>query len=157
MTWDLPRTFAAKPDFKPEKSSLEQNKNATPEPASLAEVGGEAFQGALRPNTLAADYSSDQLHDHATQGVLQLGALTANMTITSGSVFWDQWQPRFLTWAFPFSLPTPFGGPDFPNKKRDRRIEEAPELRPVPHLRALAQRVESSIRNSWDWYLVCGA
>jgi len=51
---------------------------------------------------------------------------------------------------FPYSLPAPIGGPDYPNKPRDRRPEEAPVFGPVAHLQSLARRVESSIRNSWD-------
>ena len=40
-----------------------------------------------------------------------------------------EWQNRFVSWAYPFSLPAPVSGPDFPCKLRDR---------------------SSEIRNSWD-------
>ena len=56
----------------------------------------------------------------------------------------------FVMWAFPFSLPAPVGGPDFPHKPRPRRPDQAPTLHPFAHLQHLAGRVESSIRNSWD-------
>ena len=98
----------------------------------------------------------------------RLAQITPKVTIQTGSEFWDQWQTEYLAWAFPFSIPSPVGGPDFPNKDRPRRKADAAVLGPVPHLRSLARRIESSLRNSWDlisglrrltfkWHSVCQA
>ena len=130
-----------------------QTKNATPDPASFETVGGEAFQGALRPSTLTADWSAAQLAEPTTQEVTQLAQFnSAGVTVETGKVFWDQWQTQYLAWAYPFSIPAPVGGPDFPRQRtgRPRRHSDAPVLGPIAHLRALTRRVESSIRNSWD-------
>ena len=77
---------------------------------------------------------------------------SAGVTVETGKVFWDQWQTQYLAWAYPFSIPAPVGGPDFPRQRtgRPRRHSDAPVLGPIAHLRALTRRVESSIRNSWD-------
>ena len=127
-----------------------QTKNATPEPANLPQFGGEAFLGNSRPQVLSPDYTSSQAGDTTTQEVTRLAQVTPKVTIQTGTEFWDQWQTEYLAWAFPFSIPSPVGGPDFPNKDRPRRKAEAAVLGPVPHLRSLARRVESSLRNSWD-------
>ena len=143
-----------------------QTKNATPEPANLPQFGGEAFLGNSRPQVLSPDYTSSQASDTTTQEVTRLAQVTPKVTIQTGTEFWDQWQTEYLAWAFPFSLPSPVGRPDFPNKDRPRRRADAAVLGPVPHLRSLARRVESSLRNSWDlvsglrrltfkWHSVC--
>jgi hypothetical protein len=122
--------------------------------------------GRSRPQVLSPDYTSNQAGDTTTQEVTRLAQVTPKVTIQTGTEFWDQWQTQYLAWAFPFSLPSPVGGPDFPNKDRPRRTADAPVLGPIPHLRSLARRVESSIRNSWDlvsglrrltfkWHSVC--
>ena len=145
-----------------------QTKNATPEPANLPQFGGEAFLGSSRPQVLSPDYTSSQAGDTTTQEVTRLAQVTPKVTIQTGTEFWDQWQTEYLAWAFPFSVPCPVGGPDFPNKDRPRRKADAAVLGPVPHLRSLARRVESSLRNSWDlisglrrltfkWHSVCQA
>ncbi|CAL1151362.1 unnamed protein product, partial [Cladocopium goreaui] len=145
-----------------------QTKNATPEPANLPQFGGEAFLGNSRPQVLSPDYTSSQAGDTTTQEVTRLAQVTPKVTIQTGTEFWDQWQTDYLAWAFPFSIPSPVGGPDFPNKDRPRRKADAAVLGPVPHLRSLARRVESSLRNSWDlisglrrltfkWHSVCQA
>ena len=127
-----------------------QKKHATPEAGSMQEVNGEAFAGIVRPNVLSSDYTSSQVQDVEVKEVLELARLTSHVTVQTGQAFWDQWQNRFVSWAYPFSLPAPVGGPDFPSKSRDRRGEDAPAFTPFAYLRSLARRVESSIRNSWD-------
>ena len=125
-------------------------KHATPAAASLQTMDGEAYQGSLRPEILSEDYTSGQLAHRETMEVTRLGNVAKELSVVTGNTFWDQWQSRFLSWAYPFSLPLPVGGPDFPSRPRDRRKEEAARLTPIAHLRALARRVESSIRNSGD-------
>ena len=125
-------------------------KHATPAAASLQTMDGEAYQGSLRPEILSEDYTSGQLAHRETMEVTRLGNVAKELSVVTGNTFWDQWQSRFLSWVYPFSLPLPVGGPDFPSRPRDRRKEEAARLTPIAHLRALARRVESSIRNSWD-------
>ncbi|MCV6602476.1 MAG: hypothetical protein OIF54_13120, partial [Cohaesibacter sp.] len=111
---------------------------------------GEAFTGSLRPNILSQDYAGAQVHDAESGLVASLASTTDNMTIETGHSFWDQWKNDFVYWAFPFSLPAPTGGPDFPQKPRPRRLSDAPTFTPLAHLKHLTSRIESSIRNSWD-------
>ncbi|CAK9060177.1 unnamed protein product, partial [Durusdinium trenchii] len=127
-----------------------QTKHATPEPAGVADFNGEAFQGNVRPQVLSPDWSTDQSADLTAQEVTRLAVGTPQVTVQTGHEFWDQWQPKYLSWAFPFSLPAPVGGPDYPNKDRWRRSTDAAMLGPLAHLRSLTRRVESSIHNSWD-------
>ena len=131
-------------------------KHATPEAASVREVNGEAFAGTVRPHVLSSDYNSSQAHDVDVQEIVQLAKLTTRATVQTGQSFWDQWQNRFVSWEYPFSLPAPVGGPDFPSKSRDRGSEAA-VLAPFAHMQPLARRVESSIRNSWDLVPGCAA
>ena len=134
----------------PAESLPPQKKNATPEPAGLQSFTGEAFGGNVRPQVLSGDWSTSQTTDLTAQEVTRLAVGTPQVTVRTGHEFWDQWQTKYLSWAFPFSLPAPVGGPDFPNQDRWRRNTEAPMLGPIAHLRSLTRRVESSIRNSWD-------
>jgi hypothetical protein len=99
---------------------------------------------------LSQDYTGAEWKDPDVDMLLQLSNATDTLTIRTGHNFWDQWQNDFLPWAFPFSIPAPVSGPDFPHKARPRRPEEAPHLQPLAHLKLLAGRIESSIRNSWD-------
>ena len=104
----------------------------------------------MRPNVLSQDYTGAEWKDPDVDMLLQLSNATDTLTIRTGHNFWDQWQNDFLPWAFPFSLPAPVSGPDFPHKERPRRPADAPHLQPLAHLKLLAGRIESSIRNSWD-------
>ena len=125
-------------------------KHATPELSAETSLTGEAFTGSLRPNILSQDYAGAQVHDAESNLVASLASTTDNMTIETGHSFWDQWKNDFVYWAFPFSLPAPTGGPDFPQKPRPRRLADAPTFTPLAHLKHLTGRIESSIRNSWD-------
>lgn len=131
---------AAPPQQQPEGP---QTKQATPAAADSTGLLTEAFGGDQRPNYFSTDYASEQLPSKEAAEVAQLGQCTVGMTVRTGNDFLDQWQPRFLSWAFPYSLPSRVGGPDYPNKTRDRRPDEAPVLGPVAHLQTLARRVEN--------------
>ena len=104
----------------------------------------------MRPTHFVDDYSSRQPATLEASETAQYADCAINMTVRTGQEFWDQWNTSFLYWAFPFSLPAPVGGPDYPNQRRPRRVPTAPTLSPIAHLQTLAKRVESSIRNSWD-------
>ena len=125
-------------------------KHATPESVPDTALDGESFVGSVRPNVLSQDYTGAEWKDPDVDMLLQLGNATDTLTIQTGHNFWDQWQNDFLPWAFPFSIPAPVSGPDFPHKERPRRPADAPQLPPLAHLKLLAGRIESSIRNSWD-------
>ena len=125
-------------------------KHATPESVADTALNGEAFLGSVRPNVLSQDYTGAEWKDPDVDMLLQLSNATDTLTIRTGHNFWDQWQNDFLPWAFPFSIPAPVSGPDFPHKERPRRPADAPHLQPLAHLKLLAGRIESSIRNSWD-------
>ena len=125
-------------------------KHATPETAADAALNGESFVADVRPNVLSQDYTGAEWRDPDVDMLLQLSNATDTLTIRTGHNFWDQWQNDFLPWAFPFSIPAPVSGPDFPHKERPRRPPDAPHLQPLAHLKLLAGRIESSIRNSWD-------
>ena len=125
-------------------------KHATPELSSGTSLTGEAFTGTLRPNILSQDYTGNQVHDAEVGLVANLASTTDNMCVETGHSFWDQWKNDFVHWAFPFSLPAPTSGPDFPQKPRPRRTADAPMFTPLAHLKHLTGRIESSVRNSWD-------
>ena len=125
-------------------------KHATPESVADTALNGESFVGSVRPNVLSQDYTGAEWKDPDVDMLLQLSNATDTLTIRTGHQFWDQWQNDFLPWAFPFSIPAPVSGPDFPHKERPRRPADAPHLQPLAHLKLLAGRIESSIRNSWD-------
>ena len=82
--------------------------------------------------------------------VNNLATTTHELGVQTGTDFWDQWRTDFLYWAFPFSLPAPASGPDYPQKPKFRRVADAPVLGPMQHLKHITGRVESSIRNSWE-------
>ncbi|CAK9031745.1 unnamed protein product [Durusdinium trenchii] len=126
------------------------SKHATPETGTGASLSGEAFQGNTRPNICSQDYSNRQYQDPDIDLVARVAQATDNIVVDTGHTFWDQWRTDFLHWAFPFSLPAPVGGPDFPQAPRPRRGPSAARFNPLTHLKHLAGRVESSIRNSWD-------
>ena len=126
-------------------------KHATPETAAAAALDGQAFTGVHRPNVLSQDYATSDWREPDLERLQELAHAADQVTVETGHTFWDQWQNDFLPWAFPFSLPAPVSGPDFPHKTRPRRPVHAPNLHPLAHLKLLAGRVESSIRNSWDF------
>ena len=125
-------------------------KHATPEAVADIALNGESFVAGVRPNVLSQDYTGAEWRDPDVDMLFQLSNATDTLTIRTGHNFWDQWQNDFLPWAFPFSIPAPVSGPDFPHKERPRRPPDAPHLQPLAHLKLLAGRIESSIRNSWD-------
>ena len=125
-------------------------KHATPETVGDAAWNGESFVASVRPNVLSQGYTGAEWRDPDVDMLLQLSNATDTLTIRTGHNFWDQWQNDFLPWAFPFSIPAPVSGPDFPHKDRPRRPLDAPHLQPLAHLKLLAGRIESSIRSSWD-------
>ena len=125
-------------------------KHATPEAAPVSNISGEAFTGELRPHTVTADHTSTQAGDAEVMEVTALSANLHHIAVTTGAAFFDQWQSRYLSYAFPYSLPAPLGGPDFPQKRRDRRGQQAPLFTSSMYMRSLVARAESSIRNSWD-------
>ena len=133
-----------------EASQQRPQKHATPETGAETALDGQAFIGSVRPNVLSQDYTGAEWKDPDVDMLLQLSNAIDTLTIRTGHTFWDQWQNDFLPWAFPFSIPAPVSGPDFPHKARPRRPEEAPHLQPLAHLKLLAGRIESLIRNSWD-------
>ncbi|CAJ1359418.1 unnamed protein product, partial [Effrenium voratum] len=133
-----------------ETTSGHPSKHATPETGATASLTGEAFGGNTRPNVASPDYNTSQFRDPDLDLVGQLATTTNQMTLDTEHTFWDQWKNDFLHWAYPFSLPAPLGGPDFLQKPRPRRTAAAPQFAPLTHLKYLAGRVESSIRNSWD-------
>ena len=141
------RTFLA---ASAEVNQQPPQKHATPETGAETALDGQSFIGSVRPNVLSQDYTGAEWKDPDVDMLLQLSNATDTLTIRTGHNFWDQWQNDFLPWAFPFSIPAPVSGPDFPHKARPRRPEEAPHLQPLAHLKLLAGRIESSIRNSWD-------
>ncbi|CAL1160877.1 unnamed protein product [Cladocopium goreaui] len=151
------KTTSARPShanfFFPASADVSQprpQKHATPESVADTALNGESFVASVRPNVLSQDYTGAEWKDPDVDMLLQLGNATDTLTIRTGHNFWDQWQNDFLPWAFPFSLPAPVSGPDFPHKERPRRPADAPHLQPLAHLKLLAGRIESSIRNSWD-------
>ncbi|CAL1144306.1 unnamed protein product, partial [Cladocopium goreaui] len=133
-----------------EASQQRPQKHATPETGAETALDGQAFIGSVHPNVLSQDYTGAEWKDPDVDMLLQLSNATDTLTIRTGHNFWDQWQNDFLPWAFPFSIPAPVSGPDFPHKARPRRPEEAPHLQPLAHLKLMAGRIESSIRNSRD-------
>ena len=134
-----------------QSSQAAPQKHATPETAAPTALDGQAFAGEIRPNILSQDYAGSDWREPELERLRELGNATDQVTVETGHTFWDQWRNDFLPWAFPFSLPAPVSGPDFPRKTRHRRPEHAPKLHPLAHLKLLAGRVESSIRNSWDF------
>ena len=82
----------------------------------------------------------------------------ANLNFATGNQLVDQWNPTYPALAFPFSFRCRVGGPDFPNRNRDKERRgtkvglEAPKLDPWMFCRMLAARAEASIR--YDWALV---
>ena len=79
----------------------------------------------------------------------------ANLNVATGNQLLDQWNPTYPALAFPFSFRCRVGGPDFPNRNRDKERRgtkvglEAPKLYPWMLCRMLAARAEASIRNDW--------
>ena len=92
-------------------------KHATPESVADTALNGESFVASVRPNVLSQDYTGAEWKDPDVDMLLQLGNATDTLTIRTGHNFWDQWQNDFLPWAFPFSLPAPVSGPDFPPQR----------------------------------------
>ncbi|CAE7884649.1 TTC28 [Symbiodinium microadriaticum] len=134
-------------------------KNATPAEAPISSdqgFAGEHFTNATRPMTLAADRASGHLSQPGADDAVALGA-HQRLGIRTGSKMVDQWNARYLSHAFPFTLPYAVGGPDFPMKLRDRRIDNQDQnvpasamLLPEQHAKMLAARVEGSVRNDWN-------
>ena len=93
-------------------------KHATPETVVDTAWNGESFVASVRPNVLSQDYTGAEWRDPDVDMLLQLSNATDTLTIRTGHNFWDQWQNDFLPWAFPFSIPAPVSGPDFPHKER---------------------------------------
>eukprot|EP00435_Cladocopium_sp_Y103_P057881 s3057_g20.t1 len=140
----LQRKTAAEPPTNP------ITKHDTPEVSGANLLDGEAYLGDHRPNVVSKDYCIADTTDPEVQSIAALAHCSDEMTIDTGHDFWDQWQTPFLHWAFPYSIPAPLGGPDYPQKPRPRRQPQAAQFGPLAHLKHLAGRVESSIRNSWD-------
>ena len=126
------------------------SKHATPELNISCNLEGEAFSGKMRPSVLSADYASADVVDPEVALVNNLATTAHELGVQTGTDFWDQWRTDFLHWAFPFSLPAPASGPDYPQKPKFRRVADAPVLGPMQHLKHITGRVESSIRNSWE-------
>ena len=162
-----PRQPHGSDDIASTPSGQVPTKHATPEVVTDVALEGEAFTGMMRPHILSQDYTGSQVQDSDTAFVNSLATTTHEIGVQTGTDFWDQWRTDFLHWAYPFSLPAPASGPDFPQKAKCRRRPESVAFGPVQHLKHLAGRVESSIRNSWDlvpglrritakWTSVCG-
>ena len=64
----------------------------------------------------------------------------------------DQWQSKYASLAFPFSIPQCVSGPDFrPDKGRWRRVAEAPLVWPTAFMRMVARRSSAAVRSSWTF------
>ena len=109
------------------------SKHATPELNISCNLEGEAFSGRMRPSVLSADYASADVVDPEVALVNNLATTTHELGVQTGTDFWDQWRTDFLHWAFPFSLPAPASGPDYPQKPKFRRVADAP---PETHYRS---------------------
>ena len=130
-----------------------QAKAAVQLDVSATQDMGEAFTGSVPPDVFSQDHAATQVPDYETQSGVEYAKFAKSehgMTVETGSAFVDQWQNGFFTMAYPFSPPSPVGGPDFKGKERIRRVASAPFLTPLRFAHGLPRRVESSIRNSWD-------
>ena len=149
------------------------DKNATPGEAGTV-VGsmegsetwnGSMFTSSIRADVAGADRTRGARVEEQVREAQSLGKYQ-RFFVATNSKFVDQWQPRYVSHAFPFSLPRAVSGPDFPQRERDRRVSEAAQLSPKEFLRSLPARVEDSIRNDWNlvpavrrvtsmWEVVC--
>ena len=132
-------------------------KNATPAAASTtvgSADGAKAWSGSLltsgtRADIAGVDRTCGARAEEETRETHGLGRYE-HVIVETKSGFVDQWQPRFLSHAFPFSLPRAVSGPDFPQKSRDRRLASAAVVTPEAFTASLPARVEGSIRNDWN-------
>ena len=126
---------------------------------------GSMFTSSIRADVAGADRTRGARVEEQVREAQSLGKYQ-RLFVATNSKFVDQWQPRYVSHAFPFSLPRAVSGPDFPQRERDRRVSEAAQLSPKEFLRSLPARVEDSIRNDWNlvpavrrvtsmWEVVC--
>ena len=102
----------------------------------------------VRPSSTFGDRVNSQI---ASREVREQLALRKHylLDVSTGKELASQWNSSYFALAFPFSIPRPVSGPDFPRKSRERRSTSAPVLEPLSFARMLAQRVEASVRNDW--------
>ena len=105
----------------------------------------------LRPDSLFADRRSEDIVKAGVPKTLALGK-HYKMKVNTNNTFVDQWNSAYVSKAFPFSIPRPVSGADFPNRPANRRKGDAPHVSPWVFSKALAARVEECVRN--DWILV---
>ena len=156
-----------------DKISIVQDKVATP---AEPERDIKDWVSTLRPNHLVAEKSTNSqanIHENYRNVFKQFGTFD----IQTGSTFTEQFDPRYLGMAFPFTMPIAVGGYDVPNAARWRRPEdedfpyprqvfsgwldslgdEHAEVRPACEVRlfditrGLPQRIEGQYRRHWGF------
>ncbi len=147
-----------------EKETSVKQKHATPVATSQAIA---VALNEVRPSAVFPDRTSSNI---VPRDVRELLALRKHyeLAVSTGKALVDQWRSSYFAIAFPFSIPRPVSGADFPRKCRERRsYSDAPLLDPLAFARMLSSRVEASVRNDWlavpaarnlgiKWKALCG-
>ena len=144
-----------------EKESGLKQKHATPLTTS------EEVSVVLNEVRPSANFEDRTTCEMVARDVREILALRKHyvLEVTTGKELLGQWNSKYFSTAFPFSIPRAVSGPDFPPKRSDRRIDTF--LEPLEFARMIATRVEASVRNDWlavpaarnfgtKWKALCG-
>ena len=145
------------------------HKHATP---AAAPEDLKVTLSELRPSSMFADRNSDDLVKKNLQDIVAMGK-HYHLNAATGNKFVDQWNSKYVSLAFPFSIPRPVSGADYPRHPSERRKpaaikrNEFEPFDPWAFQKALPARVEANVRGSWalvpgvrnltvKWDALCG-
>ena len=124
------------------------DKNATP--AEGARSPGGVFLG-IRPQAVLLERTSEGYAEPNAQGAAALNQYS-ELQVQTGSTFVEQFNPKYISQAFPAVLPYHFGGPEFKEEDhKEARAERGAKVTPPVYTKGMSRRSEGQIRNSWDF------
>ena len=147
--------------------NIQRQKAATPvrESMPLHDVFAE-FRTATRPNAVVLEKNSygSSTGSAQVEGALRQAAeesdqkkATPELTLSSGNVALNQFEPWYYGLAFAFVFPLGLGMPDPPpwsDKPRHRRGDGDPHLGLPAWARLMARRIEAQINRDWTFGFV---
>ena len=78
----------------------------------------------VRPSSTCGDKVNSQISSREVRQQLALRKCYL-LDMSTGKELASQWNSSYFALAFPFSVPRPISGPDFPRKPRERRNADA--------------------------------
>ena len=138
------------------RSSVFEEKNAVPGDGARE---AETCLDNLSPVGCTLDRSVRSVSDPATQregAYAQYG--DGKLHVQTSGKFMRQWNWKWPSLAFPFSMPRCVSGPDFReddestySEDKRRRVANAPLVWPRAWLRSMARRSSAAIRSDWTF------